>query len=204
MKRIFTAVVAVSWSLAGGALADPPTATVPIEPTSTPIIVVPHATPPIVAPMPDARSLSQINPTAGPAVPAKAALKPTRKATVHAIAKTTATGQQHETVALNLLAAAGYGQFHDLHRVGRNYQATVDDPHGSYVVTVDPDSGRITPPSAAADRETRALNLLANRGYIEVNAIRPAGAGFVATITQDDGPHQVAVDPDSGSITRGD
>lgn len=195
MKRAFTAAIALTtFAFTGGAMADPPTASVPIEPA-------PYATPPVVAPMPDARSLSQINPTAGPTVPPKKALKPSHK--TPAVASNIAE-QRREIAALNDLTAAGYGQFHDMRRVGRNYQATVDDPHGSYVVTVDPDSGRITPPSATADRETRALNLLMDRGYVQVNAIRSAGAGFVANVTQNGSPHEVAVDPDNGRIAHGD
>lgn len=69
MGRAFTVIVALTLAFAGVALADPPTASVPIEPAPTPIEPPPHAIPPVVAPMPDARSLSQINPTAGPAVP---------------------------------------------------------------------------------------------------------------------------------------
>ncbi|MGH7001133.1 MAG: hypothetical protein ACREEA_06470 [Stellaceae bacterium] len=200
MKRAFTVAIALTCVFAGIAMADPPTASVPIESASTPIPPAPHVAPPLVAtPIPDARSLSQINPTAGPAVPPKKALKPS-----HPMVASSATEQRREIAALNDLAAAGYGQFHDMHRIGRNYQATVDDPHGSYIVTVDPDSGRVTPPSAAADRETRALNLLADRGYVQVNAIRPAGTGFVANVTRDGGPHEVVVDPDGGRIARGD
>lgn len=201
MKRAFTAAVALTWAFAGVAMADPLAASVPIEPAPTPIASSPHVTPPVVAPMPDARSLSHINPTAGPAVPPKKALKPPHKKTAVA---SSAAEQRREVAALNDLAAAGYGQFHDMHRVGRNYQATVDDPRGSYIVTVDPDSGHITPPSTAADRETRALNMLANRGYVQVNTIRPAGTGFVANVTQDGGPREIAVDPDSGRIAHGD
>lgn len=198
MKRAFTAAVVLTWAFAGVAMADPPTASVPIEPAPTPIA------PPVVAPMPDTHSLSQINPTAGPAVPPKKALKLPYKTPAHPAIASSAAEQRREIAALNDLAAAGYGQFHDVHRVGHNYQATIDDPHGSYVVTVDPESGRITPPSADADRETRALNLLADRGYIQVNAIRPAGTGFIANVTQDGGPHEVAVDPDSGRIAPRD
>ena len=186
MHRILAAVVAVSWLVPSAAMADPATVTVPIAP----------------APIPDARSLSQINPTAGPAMPPKSALKPTR--TAGACATVAASAQQRETTALNDLAAAGYGQFRDLHEVGHDYQATVDDPRGTYTVTVDPDSGRITPPSAAADRETRALNLLADRGYVQVNAILPAGTDFVAWVTEDGRVRTVTVDPDSGRIMRGD
>lgn len=200
MKRAFTIAVALTWAFAGTAMADPPTASVPIEPAPTPISPAPHvAAPPVATPMPDARSLSQINPTAGPAVPPKKALRPS-----HPMAVSSTAEQRREVAALNDLAAAGYGQFHDMHRVGRNFEATVDDPRGSYVVTINPDTGRITPPSAAADRETRALNVLANRGYVQVNAIRPAGTGFVANVTQDGGPREVAVDPDSGRIAHGD
>ena len=100
--------------------------------------------PPVVAPMPDACFLSLINPTAGPTASPKEALKLPHKAAVHAIAKTTTTEQGRETEALNDLAAADYGQFHDLHRVGRIYQATVDDPHDNYLVAIDPDNGHIT------------------------------------------------------------
>lgn len=200
MNRVFTAAIALTWAFAGVAMADPPTASVPIEPAPTPIPPSPHvAPPPVVEPMPDARSLSQINPTAGPAAPPKKALKP-----AHPVVASGAAEQRREVAALNDLAAAGYGQFHDMRRVGRNFQATVDDPRGSYVVTVNPDTGRITPPSAAADRETRALNLLADRGYVRVNTIRPAGTGFIANVTQDGGPREVAVDPDSGRIAHGD
>lgn len=200
MKRAFTIAVALTWAFAGMAMADPPKASVPIEPAPTPIPPAPHvAAPPVATPMPDARSLSQINPTAGPAVPPKKAFKPS-----HPMAASSTVEQRREVAALNDLAAAGYGQFHDMHRVGRNFEATVDDPRGSYVVTINPDTGRITPPSAAADRETRALNVLANRGYVQVNAIRPAGTGFVANVTQDGGPREVAVDPDSGRIAHGD
>ena len=200
MKRAFIIAVALTWAFAGTAMADPPTASVPIEPAPTPISPAPHvAAPPVATPMPDARSLSQINPTAGPAVPPKKALRPS-----HPMAVSSTAEQRREVAALNDLAAAGYGQFHDMHRVGRNFEATVDDPRGSYVVTINPDTGRIMPPSAAADRETRALNVLANRGYVQVNAIRPAGMGFVANVTQDGGPREVAVDPDSGRIAHGD
>lgn len=200
MKRAFIIAVALTWAFAGTAMADPPTASVPIEPAPTPISPAPHvAAPPVATPMPDARSLSQINPTAGPAVPPKKALRPS-----HPMAVSSTAEQRREVAALNDLAAAGYGQFHDMHRVGRNFEATVDDPRGSYVVTINPDTGRIMPPSAAADRETRALNVLANRGYVQVNAIRPAGTGFVANVTQDGGPREVAVDPDSGRIAHGD
>jgi hypothetical protein len=145
----------------------------------------------------DARSLSQINPTAGPAVPPKKALKPPHKALAIA---SSAAEQRREIAALNDLAAAGYGQFHDVHRVGRNYQATIDDPHGSYSVTIDPDNGRVTPPSAAADRETRALNFLVDRGYVQVSPIRPSGIGFVANVTQDGGPQEVAVDREPAGL----
>lgn len=202
MNWILAAVVAISWALAGAAMADPSAVTVPIEPAPTPITPPLHAAPPVGAPMPDARSLSQINPTAGPAVPPKVTIKPAHKAA----ARTTIaiTKQQRETAALNELAAAGYGQFHDLHWTGRDYQATVDDPRGAYIVTVDPDNGWITPPSAAADRETRALNLLTDRGYVQVNAIRSARTGFVATVTRDGRVHEVTVDPDSGRIQRSD
>jgi len=198
MKRAFTAAIALTWAFAGVALADPPTATVPIEPAPTPIPPVPHvAPPPIAAPIPDLRSLSQINPTAGPAVPPKKALKPSYPMAASNV-------QWREIAALNDLAAAGYGQFHDVHRVGRNFEATIDDPRGSYIVTINPDTGRITPPSAAADRETRALNVLADRGYVQVNTIRPAGTGFVANVTQDGSPREIAVDPDSGQVAHGD
>ncbi|HKR20804.1 MAG TPA: hypothetical protein VJS41_11750 [Stellaceae bacterium] len=140
MKRAFTTAIVLTWAFAGVAMADPPTASVPIEPAPTPI-----APPPVIAPMPDAGSLSQINPTAGPAVPPKKALKLPYKTAAHPVTASSAAEQRRETAALNDLAAAGYGQFHDVYRVGHNYQATVDDPHGSYVVIVDPDSGRITP-----------------------------------------------------------
>jgi len=198
MKRAFAAAIALIWTFAGTAMADPPAASVPIEPAPTPIPTVPHvASPPFAAPMPDARSLSQINPTAGPAAPPKKALKPSHTAMA-------SSEQRREIAALNDLAAAGYGQFHDIHRVGRNFEATVDDPHGGYVVTVNPDTGHITPASAAADRETRALNLLVDHGYMHVNAIRPVGGGFVANVTQGGGPREVAVDPDTGRIAHGD
>lgn len=200
MKRAFTAAVALTWAFAGIAMADPPTATVPIEPAPTPSTPPTHVTSPVAAPMPDARSLSQINPTAGPPLPPKKALKPHKAPAV----ASSAAEQRREIVALNDLAAAGYGQFHDVHRVGRNYQATIDDPRGSYVITINPDGGRIAPSSAAADRETRALNLLADRGYLQVNAIRPVGTGFVANVTRNGRPHEIAVDPDSGRIARGD
>ncbi|MGH6975037.1 MAG: hypothetical protein ACRED6_10450 [Stellaceae bacterium] len=198
MKRAITAAIALTWAFAGVAMADPPTASVPIEPAPTPIPPAPHvAPPPVAAPIPDARSLSQINPTAGPAVPPKKALKPS-----HPIVAAGAVEQRREVAALNDLAAAGYGQFHDMSRVGRTFEATVDDPRGNYVVTVNPDTGRITPPSAAADRETRALNVLVDHGYVQVNAIRPAGTGFIANVTRDGGPREVAVDPDSGRIAH--
>lgn len=200
MKQAFTAVVALTWAFAGVAMADPPAATVLIEPAPTPITPPTHVTPAVVAPMPDAHSLSQINPTAGPAVPAKKALQPHKAPEV----ASSAAEQRREIMALNDLAAAGYGQFHDVHRVGHAYQATVDDPRGSYVVTINPDSGRIAPSSATADRETRALNLLTDRGYRQVTAIRPAGTGFVANVTRDGEPHEIAVDPDSGWVARSD
>lgn len=202
MNRILATVVAMSWAFAGAAIADPAAVTVPIAPAPTPITPAPHAAAPVIAPMPDARSLSQINPTAGPAVPPKTTLNPTHKPVIRTTVA--ASEQQRETAALNDLAAADYGPFHDLHRTGGDYQATVDDPHAAYTVTVDPDNGRITPPSAAADRETRALNLLADRGYVQVNAIRSARTGFVASVTQDGRMHEVTVNPDSGRITRGD
>ena len=156
MKRAFAVIIAVSWAFAGAAMAEPPSVSVPIQ-----LAPAANTTPSVIAPMPpDAHALSQINPTAGSATPTKAALKPIHKRAI------TATGDQmRETNALNQLAAAGYGVFHDVRRVGRDYQATVDDPSGSYTVTIDPESGRITPASAAADRETRALNQLAGRGY---------------------------------------
>lgn len=69
MRRAFTVIVALTLAFAGVALADPPTASVPIKPAPTPIEPPLNATPPVVAPMPTARSLSQINPTASPAVP---------------------------------------------------------------------------------------------------------------------------------------
>ncbi|MGH7015284.1 MAG: hypothetical protein ACREEL_14240 [Stellaceae bacterium] len=203
MKRALVAVVAVSWAFAGAAMAESPGVSVPIQSAATPIIPAPSATPPVIAPMPpDAHALSQINPTAGPAVPKKAALKPVHKPPVRR-ATAASHDQLRETKALNLLAAAGYGSFHDVRRVGRDYQATVDDPRGSYTVNVDPDGGRIAPASAAADRETRALNLLADRGYVQINAIRPAGAGFAATVTQDGKSMNLAVDPDRNQIVRG-
>jgi len=142
MNQILAAVVVMSWVVAGNAMADPTAVTVPIEPAPTPISPTPHAAAPVAAPIPNADSLSQINPTAGPTVPPKASLKPTHTVTARTAA--VASGQQRETAALNDLSAAGYGQFRDLHPVGRDYQATVDDPRGAYTVTVDPDSGRIT------------------------------------------------------------
>lgn len=199
MKRAFIVAFALTSAFAGVAMADPPTASVPIEPAPMPITPAPPVTPPVVAPMPDARSLSQINPTAGPTVPLKKAFKPS-----HTVVASSTAEQRGEVAALNDLAAAGYGQFHDMHRVGRNFEAAIDDPRGSYVVTINPDSGRITPPSATAGRETRALNVLAGRGYVQVNAIRPAGSGFVANVMQDSGRREVAVDPDSGRIAQGD
>jgi hypothetical protein len=152
---------------------------------------------------PDAHALSQINPTAGPVAPHKAALRPAHTSLHHALAASTGREQWRETKALNWLSAAGYGRFYDLRRIGHLYQATIDDPAGSYVVTVDPDSGRIMPASIAADRATRALNLLADRGYVQVDALRPAGTNFIATVMQDGRPIDVTVNPDDGRVTRG-
>jgi len=204
MGRVFAINVVAAFALIGVAAADPPSASVPIQAAPTPILPAPSARPPGLVPVPpDARALSQINPTAGPVAPRKAALKPVRKASPRRLAASTGREQWRETKALNWLAAASYGQFHDVRRVGHVYQATIDDPTGSYVVTVDPDSGRITPASAAADRATRALNLLADSGYVQVSALRPAGTDFIATVTQDGQPVDVTVDPDDGRVTRG-
>lgn len=205
MKSAFVAVVAMTWAFASAAVADPLSVTVPIEPAPMPIVPAPSADSPMFAPaQPNAHALSQINPTAGPAVPRKAALKQAPSPSTHRALLMPIADQRRETAALNRLAAAGYGEFHDVHRVGRNYQATVDDPHGSYLVTIDPDSDRITPGSAAADRETRALNLLAGRGYVQVKSIRPSDTGFAATVMQNGEPLDVAIDPENGRIVRGD
>ncbi len=204
MKRVFAVNIVATLTLIGVAAAEPPSASVPIEPAPKPIMPAPSGAPLDLAPVPpDARALSQINPTAGPVVPHKAVLRPAHQPSRRPLAAVTGHEQWRETKALNWLAAAGYGRFHDVRRMGHVYQATIDDPAGSYVVTVDPDSGRITPSSAAADRATRALNLLADRGYVPVNALRPVGTNFTATVTQDGRPVDVTVDPDRGQVTRG-
>ncbi|MDE2228413.1 MAG: hypothetical protein KGL11_05150 [Alphaproteobacteria bacterium] len=204
MRWIVAAAMAASWALAGAAAAEQPSASVPIEPAPTSIGTAPSVPPPVVAPMPpDAGALSQIDPTAGPVAPHKAALKPAHKSLHHPLAASTNREQRRESKALNWLSAEGYGQFHDVRRIGHAYRATVDDPAGSYVVTVDPNTGRITPASVAANRTTRALNLLADRGYVQVSALRPAGTNFIATVTQHGRPVDVTVDPDRGQVTRG-
>ena len=199
MKRGLVIGVA-AMLVASAAAAETPSVSVPIPPAPAPIQPAPNAAPLDLSPaVPDARALSHINPTAGPAAPHKAALTPKHRP--HRVRAAAGSAQRRETRALNWLAAAGYGGFHDLRRVGRDYQATVDDPAGRYAVTIDPDTGRITPASAAADRETQALNLLAMRGYRDVSAIRPAGTGFVATTRRDGRPVEVEVDPARGTIT---
>ncbi|MDE2165137.1 MAG: hypothetical protein KGJ66_02210 [Alphaproteobacteria bacterium] len=184
--------------IATGAAAGTSSVSAPIPPA--PVPPAPNGAPRDLSPtVPDARSLSQINPTAGPVAPHKKAV--TRARRPHQAHVATGGDQRRETRALNWLAAAGYGGFHDLRRSGRDYQATVDDPAGNYTVTIDPDTGRITPASAAADRETQALNLLAAHGYLDVSAIQPTGRDFVATMRQDGRSVDVDVDPARGRIT---
>lgn len=184
--------------IATAAAAETSSVSAPIAPA--PIQSAPTGAPLDLSPtVPDARALSHINPTAGPVAPRKKTLARTRPP--RHVRAAPAADQRRETRALNRLAAAGYGGFDDLRRTGRVYQATVDDAAGSYIVTIDPDTGRIAPASAAADRETRALNLLAAHGYLDVNAIRPAGADFIAAARQDGQPVEVEVDPARGRIT---
>lgn len=197
IRSVAIAVAAVVITTA--AAAETPSVSVPIQPAPG-VSLSPNAAPLDLSPtLPDARALSQINPTAGPVAPHKAALAPMRPQ--RRSATVPAAKEQRETRALNYLAAAGYGSFRDLRPLGRVYQATVDDPAGGYTVTVDPDTGRITPGSAAADRETQALNLLARHGYLDVSAIRPAGTGFLATVRQGGKPIDLEIDPTRGRIT---
>jgi len=207
VKRFLATIIAASGACVAAAVAESPSMSVPIEPAPTPIIPMPHAAPAaapappaIVAPPPETPAVSQINPTAGPVPAPKIAARPECE---------TPSGQpagpgggDRETKALNRLAAAGYGRFGDVRRIGCFYRATIDDEKGRYTVIVDPDSGRIIPDSAAADRETRALNLLARHGYVQVDAIRPAGAGFTATVRRDGRPIHVTVDIDRGRVTH--
>ena len=181
------------------AAAGTPAVSIPIEPAASPIQSSPDSGLGVSPTIPDARALSQINPTAGPIPPRKATVEPTLPS--HAARPASPVEQRRETRALNWLAAADYGRFRDLRRAGRNYQATIDDPAGSYTVTVDPATGQITPDSAAADRETRALNVLAAHGYLDVSAIRPAGMAFIATARHDGKHVELDVDPTRGSVT---
>jgi hypothetical protein len=227
MRRVLAIGIATLLMATSAAAAETSSVSVPIAPAPIPIQPAPNAAPrDLSPPMPEARALSHINPTAGPAARPKAAIVPQRrrlhgatgnaspmvppKPAVAAVRRlhrpigTAGSEQQRETRALNCLAAAGYGAFSDLRRVGQRYEATIDDPAGRYTVMIDPDTGQITPASAAADRETQALNLLAAHGYLHIGAIWPAGANFIATAKRNGRMVDLEVDPARGRVIRRD
>lgn len=230
MRLVFVAVVAASWALTGTAAAESSSVSVPIEPTPVPIQSTPPA-PPAIAPTqtpnqttpqalpataptqppnqptpqvlpatepapPDAQTPSRVSPTEGSAALHNAALQPT--------AGSGDCDQARAIQALKWLEAACYGNLRDMRRVGPYYRATVDDPAGHEIVTVDPDSGWIGSNSAVGDRETHALNLLAEYGYLQIKTIRPAGTKFVARVMKDGKPLTLVVDPDHERVRRGD
>lgn len=53
----------------------------------------------------------------------------------------------------------------------------------------------------AGDRETKALNLLEANGYATIQAIRPVGRHFEATVMKDGKALTVTVDPATGAVT---
>jgi hypothetical protein len=48
------------------------------------------------------------------------------------------------TAALNILEAAGYGDFRDFHADGRNFAASVTQQGQTFPVVIDPESGQVT------------------------------------------------------------
>jgi hypothetical protein len=78
------------------------------------------------------------------------------------------------TTALNLLEANGYTSFSNFQPAGRDFQVTVIRDGRPTVVTVDPDSGRITPQTAVANQPSSTTGY---SGSSTPPAAQPSGAG---------------------------
>ena len=89
---------------------------------------------------------------------------------------TGALGSQGDraTTALNLLEANGYTSFSNFQPAGHDFQATVIRDGRPTVVTIDPDSGQITPQTAVANRPSSTTGY---SGSSMPPAAQPSGAG---------------------------
>jgi len=193
------AAASLLWAGTAAAQQSVPIPPMPIPPAAPSYQAMPES-PEAAAP-----DLSRINPTAGPAthVPETIAAPKPIAGAASPVGRGRDTAERRETRALNNLEAAGYRDFSGVERVGRVYRATVNDSGKRYAVIVYPDTGRVAPRGdAPAGRETRALNLLTQQGYTAVNAIRPEGSNYRATVTQGGRQFDVLVDPERGQIAQ--
>jgi len=219
--RIMATVIAASlmWVVAAAAQQGVPIPPTPIPPTPIPpaTVAAPHELPDPPAPpsrqamplLPQAVTpdSSKINP-----IPAPAATMPKAVAAPNSVAGVAShiglsrdTAERRETRALNALEAAGYNNFYEVERVDHVYRATVSDSGKHYAVIVYPDTDRrALRDDAPAGRVTRVLNFLTLQGYTMVNAIRPEGSNYRATVTQGGRQFDVLVDPDHGQVAQHD